>query len=77
MPVIALSFSRLQKLVGKVSKKQILDALPFLVLDIKNKELIVFSKPNNNSYLTQSQLSAGLVKPVAFPELEISVAKTE
>ena len=34
MPVIELSYSRHQKLIGKVSKKQISDSLPFLGLDI-------------------------------------------
>ena len=30
MPVVELSYSRLQKLIGKSSKKQISDSLPFL-----------------------------------------------
>ncbi len=37
MPVVELSYSRLQKLVGKVSKKQIADSLPFLGLDIESE----------------------------------------
>jgi len=37
MPVVELSISRLQKLVGKnTNKKQILDILPFLGLDIES-----------------------------------------
>ena len=37
MPVVVLSISRLQKLVGKnTNKKQILDKLPFLGLDIES-----------------------------------------
>ena len=39
MPVVELNLSRLQKLVGKnVNKKQILDSLPFLGLDIESME---------------------------------------
>ena len=37
MPVVELNLSRLQKLVGKnTDKKQILDSLPFLGLDIES-----------------------------------------
>ena len=37
MPVVELSLSRLQKLIGKnPNKKQILDSLPFLGLDIES-----------------------------------------
>ena len=37
MPVVELSLSRLQKLIGKnTNKKQILDSLPFLGLDIES-----------------------------------------
>ena len=37
MPVVELSLSRLQNLVGKkANKKQILDSLPFLGLDIES-----------------------------------------
>ena len=39
MPVIELSYSRLQKLIGKVSKKQISESLPFLGLDIESEEV--------------------------------------
>ncbi len=39
MPVIELSYTRLQKLVGKVTKKQISDSLPFLGLDIESEDI--------------------------------------
>ena len=38
MPVVELSYTRLQKLVGKVTKKQISDSLPFLGLDIESED---------------------------------------
>jgi phenylalanyl-tRNA synthetase beta chain len=40
MPVVELSYSRLQKLVGKVTKKQISDSLPFLGLDIESESKV-------------------------------------
>ena len=63
MPVIALSYSRLQKLVGKVSKKQIFDSLPFLGLDIESedKNLVrVEYSPNRPDYSTDIGIALGL-----------------
>ncbi|BAU63602.1 hypothetical protein STA3757_09680 [Stanieria sp. NIES-3757] len=47
----------------------------YWVLDIKNKQLIVFTTPQNNNYLAQLILNKGIVKPIAFPNLSISVEK--
>ena len=63
MPVIELSYSRLQKLVGKVSKKQISDSLPFLGLDIESedKDLVrVEYSPNRPDYSTDFGIALGL-----------------
>jgi phenylalanyl-tRNA synthetase beta chain len=63
MPVIALSYSRLQKLIGKVSKKQISDSLPFLGLDIESedKNLVrVEYSPNRPDYSTDIGIALGL-----------------
>ena len=63
MPVIELSYSRLQKLVGKVSKKQISDSLPFLGLDIESedKDLVrVEYSPNRPDYSTDLGIILGL-----------------
>jgi len=63
MPVVELSYSRLQKLVGKVSKKQIFDSLPFLGLDIEseNNDLIrVEYSPNRPDYSTDFGIVIGL-----------------
>ena len=56
MPVVELNLSRLQKLVGKnTNKKQILDNLPFLGLDIeslgRNTVRVEYS-PNRPDYST-------------------------
>jgi len=63
MPVVELSYSRLQKLIGKVSKKQISDSLPFLGLDIesenKNHVRVEYS-PNRPDYSTDFGIALGL-----------------
>ncbi len=63
MPVIELSYSRLQKLVGKVTKKQISESLPFLGLDIEseNKDLVrIEYSPNRPDYSTDFGIALGL-----------------
>ncbi len=63
MPVIELSYTRLQKLIGKVSKKQISDSLPFLGLDIESedKDLVrIEYSPNRPDYSTDFGISLGL-----------------
>ncbi|MCH8916026.1 MAG: phenylalanine--tRNA ligase subunit beta [Thaumarchaeota archaeon] len=63
MPVVELSHIHLQKLVGKVTKKQISDSLPFLGLDIEseNKDLIrVEYSPNRPDYSTDFGIALGL-----------------
>lgn len=63
MPVIELSYTRLQKLVGKVTKKQISDSLPFLGLDIESedKDLIrIEYSPNRPDYSTDFGIALGL-----------------
>jgi len=63
MPVVELSYTRLQKLVGKVTKKQISDSLPFLGLDIEseNKDLVrIEYSPNRPDYSTDFGIALGL-----------------
>ena len=63
MPVVELSYARLQKLVGKVSKKQISDSLPFLGLDIESedKDLVrIEYSPNRPDYSTDFGVALGL-----------------
>ena len=63
MPVVELSYSRLQKLIGKVSKKQISDSLPFLGLDIESEEgdvIRVEYSPNRPDYSTDFGIALGL-----------------
>ena len=63
MPVVELSYTRLQKLIGKVTKKQISDSLPFLGLDIESedKDLIrIEYSPNRPDYSTDFGIAFGL-----------------
>ena len=63
MPVVELSYTRLQKLVGKVTKKQISDILPFLGLDIESedKDLVrIEYSPNRPDYSTDFGIALGL-----------------
>ena len=63
MPVVELSYSKLQKLVGKVSKKQISESLPFLGLDIESEDgdlVRVEYSPNRPDYSTDFGIAIGL-----------------
>jgi phenylalanyl-tRNA synthetase beta chain len=63
MPVVTLYLSRLQKLVGKTSKSKIIDALPFLGLDIEeqtDRYIKVEYSPNRPDYATDVGISIGL-----------------
>lgn len=63
MPVVELSYTRLQKLIGKVTKKQISDSLPFLGLDIESedKDLVrIEYSPNRPDYSTDFGIALGL-----------------
>ena len=63
MPVVELSYSRLQKLVGRASKKQISESLPFLGLDIESEEkdlVRVEYSPNRPDYSTDFGIALGL-----------------
>ena len=64
MPVVDLSLSRLQKLVGKnANKKKILDSLPFLGLDIESLDgntVRVEYSPNRPDYSTDFGIALGL-----------------
>jgi len=64
MPVVELSLSSLQNLVGKkANKKQILDSLPFLGLDIESLDgniVRVEYSPNRPDYSTDFGIALGL-----------------
>ena len=63
MPVVEISYSNLQKLIGKSSKKQIAESLPFLGLDIESEEgdsVRVEYSPNRPDYSTDYGIALGM-----------------
>jgi phenylalanyl-tRNA synthetase beta chain len=63
MPVVELNFARLQKLVSKTNKKEIISTLPFLGLDIEsetNSDIRIEYSPNRPDYSTDIGISLGL-----------------
>ena len=63
MPVVELSYTHLQQLVGKVTKKQISEILPFLGLDIESEEkdlVRIEYSPNRPDYSTDFGIAIGL-----------------
>ena len=64
MPVVELNINRIRKLVsGKATRKQILDVLPFLGLDIESEdgdEIRIEYSPNRPDYSTEFGIAAGL-----------------
>ena len=64
MPVVELNINRIRKLVsGKTTRKQILDVLPFLGLDIESEdgdEIRIEYSPNRPDYSTEFGIATGL-----------------
>jgi phenylalanyl-tRNA synthetase beta chain len=64
LPVVELNINRIRKLVsGKTTRKQILDVLPFLGLDIESEdgdEIRIEYSPNRPDYSTEFGIAAGL-----------------
>jgi len=64
LPVVELNINRIRKLVsGKTTRKQILDALPFLGLDIESEdgdEIRIEYSPNRPDYSTDYGIATGL-----------------
>jgi len=64
LPVVELNINRIRKLVsGKTTRKQILDVLPFLGLDIESEdgdEIRIEYSPNRPDYSTDYGITTGL-----------------
>ena len=45
----------------------------YWVVDIKDQKLIVFTQPQDSRYLSKSELTTGIVNPLSFPQVAISV----
>ena len=64
MPVVALNLNRIKKLIsGKTTRKQIVEILPFLGLDIEHQDgdkITIEYSPNRPDYSTEFGISLGL-----------------
>ena len=47
----------------------------YWVINLQNWEVVVFRSPTNTGYNSQEILSQGVIVPLAFRELEVSVER--
>ncbi|RMG15727.1 MAG: Uma2 family endonuclease [Cyanobacteria bacterium J055] len=47
----------------------------YWVLDLVQRQLIVFRHPEETDYQSRVELKDGTIAPLAFPEVEISVSQ--
>ncbi len=47
----------------------------YWVIDLPHKKLWVMTNPQENNYLDVKELTTGIVKPVAFPNIEVEIEK--
>ncbi|MGG6266656.1 Uma2 family endonuclease [Leptolyngbya sp. AN03gr2] len=47
----------------------------YWVINLKRRELVVFRDPVDGEYQSRSTLTSGMIHPLAFPDIEIEVAK--
>ncbi len=45
------------------------------MIDLVNKKLWVMTNPQDNNYRDIKELTTGVIKPVAFPDMEIELEK--
>ena len=51
------------------------DIPEYWVIDLVNNKVVVFTNPTNRQYQSKQEFTCGVIKTIAFPELEISVNK--
>jgi Uma2 family endonuclease len=47
--------------------------LEYWVVNLKTLQLVVFRNPQDGKYRSQQTLTSGMIQPVAFPEVDVSV----
>jgi Uma2 family endonuclease len=47
----------------------------YWVLDLSSKQVIVFRNPQEGKYIEESKIANGMITPLAFPEVSVSVQK--
>ncbi|VXD25534.1 Uma2 family endonuclease [Planktothrix paucivesiculata] len=74
--IIEVAKSSLKKdLELKLSISAQAEIQEYWVLDLSQKQLIIFRNPENNTYLSQKIIDQGNIIPLAFPDMEISVER--
>ncbi|MBE9045680.1 Uma2 family endonuclease [Pleurocapsales cyanobacterium LEGE 10410] len=74
--LIEISQTTLEEDLGK--KKQVYAKAmisEYWVVDLKNTEIIVFRNPSGNDYNSKFTIDSGTIQPIAFPDIEIKIAK--
>jgi Uma2 family endonuclease len=72
--LIEYSDSSLDKDLEMKSKVYAEARIPeYWVVNLRNKQLIVFREPQDGEYASKSTLTVGTVYPLAFPDLAISI----
>jgi Uma2 family endonuclease len=72
--VIEVSHSTLAKDLEIKRKTYAQAGIPeYWIIDVQNKQLIVFRSPNNGDYLSKQEIKQGNVAMLAFPEVEVTV----
>ena len=74
--LIEISNTTLEEDLGR-KKKVYAKAMisEYWVINLKNTEMIVFREPSGNDYKTKFTLDRGTIYPLAFPNIEIEIAK--
>lgn len=47
----------------------------YWVVDLSANQMIVFRDPQNSQYTTKQTIRQGVIRPLAFPEIQVSVEK--
>lgn len=45
----------------------------YWVINLKSLELVVFRDPQNGDYISKTILTSGIIQPLAFPDIDVSV----
>jgi len=82
MPVVEINLKRIQRLIGKTTRKKILETLPFLGLDIESQEnelVRVEYSPNRPDYSTDFGIALGLQGLLGIKRglLKLKIKKTK
>ena len=74
--LIEISQRTLKKDLEQKSFTYARNSIPeYWVIDLQNKQVIVHTQPQDNKYLQLVTYQSGIILPLAFPEIEITLLK--